>query len=290
LYLWPSQNNALWLWQAGVEARPLASADEGFLAAVLSGDGRVVWALTATGRLLRIGVEANSIDELLPALPPRLTSGYAGTAPGSAMIWRSDGGASNGLRFTSGSLTFPVIEETSRDSLTVEIPWEAAPDASTLVVRRDGTPFELALPIYVDSAVRPVIAGAPDDRGTYWVKAAQQDFGSLVTVDQPAPAGSTIHTWFYNLGALDRPVATGAPGPNDPPAVPLAPLGCFLLPAPATPGRGLEIPFLAYAPGLVGVYQADITIPAEWSAGNAILVCDSHGAVTSGWVPVGAAR
>ena len=72
--------------------------------------------------------------------------------------------------------------------------------------------------------------------------------------------------------------------------MPLAPLGCFLLTALGTPGRGLEIPFLAYAPGLVGVYQADIVIPADWPAGNALLICDSKGTATSGWLPIASAH
>jgi len=290
LYLWPSQNNTVWIWQSAAEPRELAAAAEGFASAVLSGDGRIAWALTATGRLLRIVVDTNSIEEVLPALPPRLTSGYAGTAPGSAMVWRTGGGTSPGLHFVAGSLTFPVIDDTTRDSVTIQIPWEASGGATPLVVKRDGDPFELALPIDVETVIRPVIAGSVDARGTYWIKAAQQDFGSLVAPDHPAPAGSTIHTWFYNLGPLDRFVPTGAPGPNDPPAMPTAHVGCFLLTAPATPGRPVEMPFLAYAAGLVGVYQADLTVPPNFPAGNAILICDSNGAATSAWLPVGPAQ
>ncbi|MCU1238506.1 MAG: hypothetical protein JWP63_6473 [Candidatus Solibacter sp.] len=284
LYVWPSQNTMVWYWQTGANPRPLAQADEGFLSAVLSGDGRIAWALTATGRLLRITIDTGTTDEVLPALPPRLDWGYAGTAPGSAMIFR--GGSSPGLRFTVGDLTFPVIDETSTDSIAIEIPWEANPQTAPMIVHRDGDPFELAFDAFVERGIRPVIAGQTDERGNYQLKAAQQDFSALVTAANPAPAGSTIHTWFYNLGPLDRPVATGAPGPDDPPAKPLAPLGCFILTAPGTPGRGLEIPFLAYAPGLIGVYQADLIIPADWPAGNALLICDVKGAATSAWLPV----
>ncbi|MEO8368617.1 MAG: hypothetical protein ABI806_05420 [Candidatus Solibacter sp.] len=289
LYVWPSQNDVLWLWQAGAEARVLAHADEGFLNAVLSGDGRIVWALTATGRLLRIGVDGAS-EEVLPALPPRLDYGYTGTAPGSAMLWRAQGGITPGLHFTAGGLTYPVIDESARDSIAIQIPWEAPADTAPLLVQRAGDPFELALAAGIEIAVRPVIAGATDARGDYWIKAAQQDFGSLVTPESPAPAGSTIHTWLYNLGPLDRQVATGEPGPADPPAKPLAPLGCFLLSAPGTPGRALEIPFLAYAPGLVGVYQADIAIPADWPSGKAFLVCDSRGVAAVALLPIAAAQ
>ena len=293
LYFWPSQNRTLWLWQRGSEAQPLAVAEEGFRSAVLSGDGRVAWAFTAGGRLLRIATDTGSASEVLSALPPRLWPGYAGSLPGSAMLWRSPegGGISAALSFTSGSLNFPVVDDSSRDEVSIQIPWEAAAGKNEpLLVRREGNPFELPLELSIDSEVRPVIAGSePPGLNVFQVKAALQDFSALVSPGHPVPAGSTMHTWFYNLGPLDRPVSTGAPGPNDPAAVPLAPLGCFLLPAPATPGRGLEIPFLAYAPGLIGVYQADITIPLDWPAGWALLICDSKGAGTAGWVPVGPA-
>ncbi|MEO8596814.1 MAG: hypothetical protein ABI759_26075 [Candidatus Solibacter sp.] len=291
-YLWPSQNTELWFWQSGGEGRVLAQADEGFLSMVLSGDGRIVWAFTASGRLLKIAVDAGTIEEVLGALPPRLGPGYAGSAPGSAMVLASPrgGGISTGLRFTSGTLIYPVIDDASRDSIAVQIPWEAPTGPNPpLLVKRDSNAFELPLAVSLDPVVRPVIAGTTDDKGNYQIKAALQDFSALVSPEHPAPAGSTIHTWFYNLGPLDRPVPTGIPGPSDPASVPLAPLGCFLLPGPAMPGRPLPMPFLAYAPGMIGVYQADLTIPADFPAGPAILACDSNGVPTSAWLAVGPA-
>jgi uncharacterized protein (TIGR03437 family) len=285
VYFWPSQAASLGLWQQGGEARVLARADEGFVSAVLSGDGRVVWALTAAGRLLRIVVDTGAAEVVLGALPTSLRSGYAGSVPGSAMLWDAPS-LLPGLRFSSGRVEFPVIDESARDRIAIQIPWEVTGPTGPLIARRDENPFELAIEMYLDTEVRPVLAGDVR-KGYVWVKAALQDFSALVSDDRPAPAGSTIHAWFYNLGPLDRPVGTGVPGPRDPASVPLAPLGCFLLREPGAPGRGLEIPFLAYAPGLVGVYQADLTLPEGWPAGPSLLVCDSAGKSTSGWVQIG---
>ena len=290
LYLWPSQNQALWLWQNGEEPRVVAKAEEGFLNAVLSGDGRVIWAFTARGRLLNIAVDAGTTKETLSALPPRLWPTNGGSAAGSAMVLKSvpGKGISQGLHYRSGNLDFPVADESSADLVAVQIPWEApVRNNLPLVVTGESNPFEMAVPLQLDESVRPVIAGETDTQGRYQVKAALEDFTALVSSEHPAPAGSTIHTWFFNLGPLDRAVPTGMPGPNDPPAVPLAPLGCFLLPEPASPGTPVPIPFLAYAPGLIGVYQADLTIPADFRPGPAILACDSKGATTTGWIPVG---
>jgi uncharacterized protein (TIGR03437 family) len=290
LFFWPCAASTLWFWEPGAEARPAAHADEGFLSAVLSGDGRVAWALAASGRLLRIPVDGGPIEEVLGTLPPVLRSGYAGSVPGSAMAFTQPGGISPGLRFTASGFDFPVIDDSTHDNIAIQIPWDYAEPPSALVVTRSGDPFELALPLSIDPTVRPQVAGEVRN-GYLWIKAAQQDFSALVTKDNPAPAGSTIHAWFYNLGPLDRPVPTGASGPSDPAAVPLAPMGCFLLTGPGEPGRGLEIPFLAYAPGLVGVYQADLTIPIDWPAGAFPLACDSAGkSAGSAIVPVGPAR
>jgi uncharacterized protein (TIGR03437 family) len=252
---------------------------------VLSGDGHVAWAFTATGRLLRIPVDTASSEEILPALPPRLTPGYAGSMPGSDMVLRAPSGISRGLHFSAGDLVYPVADDSDPDSIAVQIPWEAPPQGPPLIVKREGNPFELALQAAANNAV-PVIATVPNDHGDPFVKAAQQDFSALISTGNPAPAGSTIHTWFYNLGPLDRSVPTGVPGPSDPPAVPLAHLGCFLLTDWSSPGRALDMPFLAYAPGQIGIYQADITIPADWPNQTGLLICDINGAKTSAWIPI----
>jgi uncharacterized protein (TIGR03437 family) len=52
--------------------------------------------------------------------------------------------------------------------------------------------------------------------------------------------------------------------------------------------RGLELPFVAYAPGMIGVYQVDVTIPADWPAGEHLLTCESNvGFTTLARLPVG---
>jgi uncharacterized protein (TIGR03437 family) len=197
-------------------------------------------------------------------------------------------GISKGLRYHSGYLDFPVADESSADLVAVQIPWEAPPGENPpLLVTDETNPFELAVPLQLDESVRPAIAGEPDTQGRFQIKAALEDFSALVSSEHPAPAGSTIHTWFFNLGPLDRAVPTGATGPDDPPAVPRAPLGCFLLPEAGAPGTPVQIAFLAYAPGLIGVYQADLMLPADFRPGPAILACDSKGASTSGWIPMG---
>lgn len=51
---------------------------------------------------------------------------------------------------------------------------------------------------------------------------------------------------------------------------------------------GLALPFVAYAPGLTGFYQVDITIPPDWPAGQFQVACYSGTARTDGFLEVGA--
>ena len=75
-------------------------------------------------------------------------------------------------------------------------------------------------------------------------------------------------------------MATGAVGPTNPPAHPLAHLECELANMGVGPAwRGLELPFIGYAPGLVGVYQVNVKIPADWPTDTAYLDCYSGGQI-----------
>jgi hypothetical protein len=100
LFFWASERSTLWFCQQAGEPRPLAHADDGFVSAVLSGDGRVAWALSAGGRLLRIPIDGGPVEEVL------------GRLPGSAMT------------FTASGFDFPVIDDRTRDRVDIQIPWE----------------------------------------------------------------------------------------------------------------------------------------------------------------------
>src|SRR5207244_184061 len=118
----------------------------------------------------------------------------------------------------------------------------------------------------------------------YWllIKAVSSDFSHFIDEAHPAMPGETIVTWMTGLGPLDGPLATGEPGPADPPLHPLAHLGCDLSITGYLTWRGVEVPFVAYAPGLAGFYQVDITIPSDWPAGVAVLRCY----VGTAWSPI----
>lgn len=248
------------------------TAPEPLGGSVLAADGRTAYVTTSANRVVRIvdGVAT----EVYAAFPSMARQMQQGVIAGS-LVRFAGGPFPEGMVLTVGGRVFPEVAVTA-DSYEVQMPWEFEPTQSpAFTLSRPGSPFVLTgsllvtnrptAQIYVDYGIQP---------GFPLAKAAQADFRSLVSEKNPAPAGSTVHFWLTGLGALDRPVATGEKGPVNPPARPLAPLACYILNDSGVPAvRGLELPFVAYAPGLVGVYQVDAVIPADWPAGLAYLTC-----------------
>jgi uncharacterized protein (TIGR03437 family) len=102
--------------------------------------------------------------------------------------------------------------------------------------------------------------------------------------DVPAPAGTVIQLFASGLGALDPQVATGAPAPA-------TPLSQATLPITATvAGLPADVQYAGAAPGLVGLYQVNVLIPANVSPGPAGLTLNAGGNVSQDgvYITVGA--
>jgi uncharacterized protein (TIGR03437 family) len=50
------------------------------------------------------------------------------------------------------------------------------------------------------------------------------------------------------------------------------------------------LPFIGYAPGLVGVYQVNVTIPADWPTSTSYLDCYSGAHFSALYLPIAAAH
>ena len=156
----------------------------------------------------------------------------------------------------------------------MQIPWEFSSlprSVRQVLVRSENNPFEAVIPIPIAPEPKPRIATWVDPAtGNPYAKAVHQDFQSLVTPANPARPGETIHVYLTGLGPLDGPVPTGAPGPLTPLLHPVTPLQCVFLNSTPQP---LAMPYLGYAVGLVGIYQADLTIPDDVVTGTQQLLC-----------------
>jgi len=109
---------------------------------------------------------------------------------------------------------------------------------------------------------------------------SQNGDGSILGTDKPAPRGSVIAVYASGLGALNPAVAAGTPAPS-------SPLSNTTLPVTATiANQTATVMFAGAAPGLIGVYQVNIQVPATAPSGSARLVLSVGGNTSQNGVTV----
>jgi len=112
--------------------------------------------------------------------------------------------------------------------------------------------------------------------------AAQNQDGSVNGAAHPAPAGSIVSVYLTGVGPTNPPVPTGAAAPSDPPALAMPPVTAMFDDQPA------DVLFSGLAPGLIGVFQVNLRVPAQLAPGAYTLLIESGGAFSnSAMVQVG---
>jgi uncharacterized protein (TIGR03437 family) len=95
---------------------------------------------------------------------------------------------------------------------------------------------------------------------------AQHANYDLITADNPVRPGEYIIAYLAGLGVTDHPVVDGGISPADPLARPVN--------VPVLTLNGVAVPtyFAGLTPGLVGLYQINVQIPADTPDGDIKLV------------------
>lgn len=265
--------HAVFVWDRATNAiRRFDDTPDLIVSAVMSDDGSTIAYQLANGSITRI---REATEELYGETPNTLIPRGITAYPGSAVFFTTRG-ISEGTELTLAGQPATIIR--TQPELVMQIPWEA-PQAPSVVATaaNPGSPFLLRVEIPIQREPTPAFFNYYDPAAqSFVVTAALSDFSALTSSANPAPAGSTIHVYLGALGPLDQPVPTGQPGPSTPLAKPLASITCELRNIDTNGSfRPLEVVSLIYAPGLVGVYQADIAIPANWPSGANQLRCRS---------------
>ena len=86
--------------------------------------------------------------------------------------------------------------------------------------------------------------------------------GSLVTPTDPASAGETIIVYTTGLGPVTIDVPDGYPAPSNPLAYTADPFQVLV------EGEQARVLFSGLAPGFVGVYQLNVTLPGDLPPGD----------------------
>jgi uncharacterized protein (TIGR03437 family) len=95
--------------------------------------------------------------------------------------------------------------------------------------------------------------------------------GAAVTPSNPARSGETVVVYATGLGPVTRPQASGEPAPFG------EPISTRILPIVRVDGRDAVVHFAGLTPGLVGLYQINITLPPGLPPGNRQLIVISNG-------------
>ncbi|MGC4050107.1 MAG: hypothetical protein QM757_12045 [Paludibaculum sp.] len=252
LVLTVSANQVFLLNADGTGLRQLTSEADGIQTAILAGNGRVAYALTFGGRLLRIDVEGSRITELLGRTAHVETASLHG-ATGSAMVIRGTALDEPDLQVTIGGLPAPIVQAKPGE-LLVQVPWECAPDPEAPVMLQTQAEYPLveALQFHVYlNTLYPDIYGMPMHAKT------QQP----VTLDDPAQPGESIFFYALGLGPVKAPVETGKPQPSTPAPTLQNDLVCTW--NTSDPSARLERPYAGLLPGQFGLYQVNLLMPAR---------------------------
>jgi uncharacterized protein (TIGR03437 family) len=251
-----------------------APSDGPVVNALISGSGNVVFAATSAGRLLRIDVATGDRTELIAAVPQLKVTGGA-SVPGARLdVTLSDLSGGDPALVGAGGAA-PVVGR-SGNTVTLQIPWEATP-LSTIQLVSPSNPSLLEqandLTLYAGEPAFYKLPN-PDDVFPYAL-AAHQDFSGLVSVSSPAQPGEIVHLYFTGLGAVAPAIATGAVTPvGTLYQLQTPPLTCQFI-----QGKNMfaaKILFAGLAPGMIGVEQVDMQVPAQAAATSAQINCVSQ--------------
>jgi uncharacterized protein (TIGR03437 family) len=166
----------------------------------------------------------------------------------------------------------PVVK-VAPSEVAVQIPWEVKiGDRPNLMLETGEGPFENAPSLLSVAEFLPVAEKlrAEDNVKFGFVTDAlafHSDLTRMVSAEDPATSGETIHVRMTGLGPVSPPLPTGEPAPDDPPARVLMPLRCRLS------GIEMEIRSAVLEPGLVGLYRVSMVVPSNVVESRAYLEC-----------------
>jgi uncharacterized protein (TIGR03437 family) len=231
----------------------VGSVPDGISSAILSGNGKIAYAVTANGRMVKIAVDTGITTELVGRTPD---ISFTGALRDAGMFTTITGlgfsdqsySASAPLPLTLGGVSVSLdgrllpISRVTPTEIDALIPWDMASSAPrTVVVNVSAarSPFE---------APQGTLQVAGDARAGALYR---QDWSSTVS-DLTVHTGEIIHVFAVGLGAVTPEVPTGSAAPSSEPLARLAsPMTC----------SNATVLYAGLQPGTVArIYQVDLQI------------------------------
>lgn len=154
----------------------------------------------------------------------------------------------------------------SPGQVNVQVPWELKGQTSALMkVTIDYTPGNVVTLKLSDYSPAFFEAGSG-------VAAALDASYKVVNASNPAKRGAVVQLYANGLGPVTNTPDSGAPAPSGPFAT------TTTTPTVTIGGQPAQVLFSGLAPGFAGLYQLNVTVPANIGAGNQPLVVSIGGA------------
>jgi uncharacterized protein (TIGR03437 family) len=174
--------------------------------------------------------------------------------------------AVNDTQVLIGLQSAPLYYVSDRQ-INLQIPAELQPDRQYSILVSSGAAFTLPDTITITSVSPGLLAFAQ-----------HADF-STVTPSSPVRPGEVIRLYLVGMGATDQNVASGAASPSTPLA------RANVQPTVTVGGKPVEVSFAGLSPGLVGLYQIDLTLPSDLPSGDAAVTV-TQGDIVSNTVTI----
>lgn len=231
----------------------------GVVEATLSGDATTIFAIDVDGSMLRIDTASGNVTTLVGPTPA--ISSVEATTPGSLTSMQGTGLGDPSLTIDISGLTCPVLSRSAGEIL-FQVPWEAPLSANAVLIPQGGSPyFDDAVPLQIEPFIPEPIILAPAEPATGTQPfAIHSDWSGVVTDENPAIPGETVHIYLTGGGPVSPPVPTGTPAPLQP--LSLVTTAFSVVTGSLSP---LQVPYFGLAPDLIGVWQMDVTLPSAWS-------------------------
>ena len=257
----------------GFWPRQITRDPAGIQTATLSGDGKVVYATTQGGRLIKVAVATGEVTEAISRTPWFDSSLTA--VPGQLSTFTGFGFADSDRTVTIQGKPSRVLGSNATTLWALvpqDVPVSTFGDyfrTLTLNAAPD-SPFEgPRTSIGVNAEGAAFLYASP--RAFNRMFAAHEDWSGLVSAEAPARPGEVIHAYATGLGATSPAVPFGAAAPAvEPLARSTDPFTCGEY---GSSGNVVEVRYQGLAPGLTAVYQMDLLIPRDAAAGTLWIVC-----------------
>jgi len=159
----------------------------------------------------------------------------------------------------------------SPDQLNVQVPWELAGQSSVtvkvIVNYTYSAEYTLPLATYSPGFFVNEVNGQP-------IIAALDATNKPAGAGNPIARGAAVALFLNGLGPVNHEPASGSPGPSDQSATTAS------TPVITIGGQQAAVTYSGLAPGFVGVYQVNATVPQSIGSGTQAVTC-SIGGVTA---------